>query len=119
MLILSVDDDQTTTALLAAILGGGGHTVLRAHSAEEALEALKGASIDLLITDYCLPDMEGAELLKAVRAMPAYAELPIILCSGSDFSKEVSGLGHITRMFKPFNIPKLLEYVHAAAQNAT
>jgi PAS domain S-box-containing protein len=79
--ILLVDDDILIAMSSADMLADLGHDVVEAHSGKEALTLIDGgASFDLLITDYSMPGMTGAELAKAVRERAP--TLPILLASG-------------------------------------
>lgn len=78
--ILAVDDDIIVLMNTAATLGDMGHEVFEASSGAAALTILDAEPIDLLVTDYAMPGMTGAELITAARTM--LPELPIILLSG-------------------------------------
>ena len=79
--ILLVDDDALVAMTTAAMLEDLGHEVIETHSGDHALAVLReGQAIDLLITDYAMPKMNGAQLAKAVRGMRP--DLPILLASG-------------------------------------
>ncbi|GAA4330538.1 response regulator [Pigmentiphaga soli] len=79
--ILVVDDDALVGASTAALLEDMGHTSIEAESGERALGILRsGRPVDLVITDYSMPGMTGAELAKAVRAQ--FPSLPVLLATG-------------------------------------
>lgn len=79
--LLFVDDDFLIRMSTASLLEDLGHTVIKASSGEEALEALqKGQKVDLVITDYAMPGMTGLQLAEAVRALRP--GLPILLATG-------------------------------------
>lgn len=68
--ILAVDDEPGVLALVRRCLDDERVTVLEATSGKEALEQIpKNASLDLLITDMRMPEMEGDELARQVRAL--------------------------------------------------
>ncbi|HEV2706703.1 MAG TPA: ATP-binding protein [Pyrinomonadaceae bacterium] len=71
--VLVVDDEPDTRELLRVGLGRCGAEVIAASSATEALEAMKNAVPDLLISDIGMPDEDGYELLRRVRELPAEA----------------------------------------------
>lgn len=79
--ILVVDDDPLIAMTTAMMLSHLGHEVLEAYSGKQALEILqREGGIELLITDYSMPKMTGAQLAEAARAMrPA---LPVLLATG-------------------------------------
>jgi len=63
-----------------------GHQVVLAASGAEALRLLPDASVDLVLLDLLMPGMNGLEVLLAMRARPALAELPVLILSGIDHS---------------------------------
>ena len=78
--ILAVDDDIIVLMNTAATLGDMGHHVYEASSGAAALAILDAETVDLLITDYAMPGMTGAELINAARAV--LPGLPVVLLSG-------------------------------------
>ncbi len=64
--VLVVDDDAVSRVVLQHMLGAQGFEVLEAHSVDEALEILSGASVDLVVCDYLMPDRNGLDLLEAL-----------------------------------------------------
>lgn len=79
--ILLVDDEDLVRSGTAELLADLGHRVVEARSAGEALELLRsGVAADLVITDYLMPGMNGAELATAIRSrLPS---VPILLATG-------------------------------------
>jgi PAS domain S-box-containing protein len=81
MTILVVDDDTLIAAGTVDMLEDLGHKVIESHSGDDALAILKsGRPIDLLITDYAMPKMNGTQLAAAVRELNP--RLPILLATG-------------------------------------
>ncbi|MBR0668606.1 response regulator [Roseomonas hellenica] len=79
--ILVVDDDPLIAMTTAMMLSHLGHEVLEASSGKQALEILQREDgVDLLITDYSMPKMTGAQLAEAARAM--HPDLPVLLATG-------------------------------------
>ena len=77
---LVVDDFSTMRRIVKNFLNDLGYTnVTEADDGNTALPILKAGNIDFLITDWNMPGMPGLELLKAVRADPALAKLPVLL----------------------------------------
>ncbi|ACV36697.1 response regulator [Accumulibacter sp.] len=89
--IFLVDDSATILLSVSSILGKAGFAVEKAANAEEALKKFSaGVKVDLLITDLNMPGMNGIELIKKVRALPAYRFLPILfLTTESQQSRKV------------------------------
>lgn len=96
MTALVVDDSSTTRRLIQALLNRIGVLVLSAADGLEALEILNTVSdrIDLIVTDYLMPEMRGDELCKLIRQKPVFNQVPIIVVSA------VGDLGVILSFFK-------------------
>jgi two-component system, chemotaxis family, chemotaxis protein CheY len=67
--ILTVDDAPTMRKLIAFTLSSAGHKILEAPDGKAALDVLKTASVDLIITDVNMPNMDGIELTRNVRRL--------------------------------------------------
>jgi two-component system chemotaxis response regulator CheY len=77
--VMLVDDSATILLSISSILGKAGYAVEKASNAEAALQKFKaGTRIDLLLTDLNMPGMNGIELIREVRKMPAYKFMPIL-----------------------------------------
>jgi signal transduction histidine kinase/CheY-like chemotaxis protein len=99
--ILLVDDDELARVATAEILGDLGYCVITAASGAEALSRLDGdgVMIDLLVTDYLMPGMTGAELARETRRL--HPELPVLLITGYTNLTEPPGMD-LPRLAKPF-----------------
>src|ERR1041385_3291534 len=78
--VLIVDDDSTQRRLLEAVIGRQGHRVLVATGGADALALLSGPraeTIDLVLLDLVMPDMDGFTVLDRIR--PARPNLPVIV----------------------------------------
>jgi CheY-like chemotaxis protein len=79
--ILVVDDDALICAGTAAMLEDLGHTVIQANAGEEALDLLgTNQRIDVVVTDYAMPGMNGPDL--AARVVASFPDMPVILATG-------------------------------------
>jgi DNA-binding response OmpR family regulator len=110
--ILIVDVDSTSTMMLRALLEGDGYTVTT-DSAERALEAVDHNEYDLILLDVVLPNMDGLELCRQIRAT---SQVPIIFLSvRSDVTDKVLGLraGGDDYLSKPFDMDELLARIWA------
>lgn len=76
--ILIVDDRPTTRQFLLTLLGYGGHHLLEAADGAEALEQVRAARPDLVVTDILMPTMDGYEFVQRLRAEPDLAATPVI-----------------------------------------
>lgn len=112
--IITVDDAATMRKMVAFTLRGAGHEVLEAGDGCEALASLKLRPVDLVITDVNMPNMDGIELTRQLRATPGFARTPIILLTTeSDPEKKLKGraAGATGWMVKPFSQEQLLALV--------
>ena len=98
--ILIVDDDPLIAMSTVDMLEDLGHKVIEANSGAKALEIMKdGKAIDLLITDYSMPKMTGAQLAKAARELRP--GLPILMATG--FAELQPGMDiDLPRLAKPY-----------------
>jgi two-component system chemotaxis sensor kinase CheA len=87
--ILVVDDQFTVRELQRSILGAAGYTVETACDGREALEALASrGAFDLVVTDLLMPEMDGLELLRAIRADADRSELPVIVVTSQGTAED-------------------------------
>ncbi len=78
--ILLVEDDEAFRTMLRRALQRRGHSVIEAAEGGAALRTLESATVDLVITDIVMPDMEGIETIRALRR--SHPDLQIIAMSG-------------------------------------
>jgi len=81
--VLIADDDESNRALLARLLESLGFTLRRATNGLEALQLLRLAPSDLVLTDLLMPVIDGLELAKATHAIEGLAKMPILAMSAS------------------------------------
>jgi two-component system response regulator VicR len=81
-IVLIVDDEYVIAELLGYSLEDEGYTVIKARNAKEGLKLLARDKPDLVITDFMMPDMNGAEFARSIRAIPGFEILPIVLMTG-------------------------------------
>jgi DNA-binding response OmpR family regulator len=91
--ILIVDDSLTVRADLVEALSGQGYSLHACSDLAQARAALAKGPVDLIILDVLLPDGDGFEWLREIRATPAGAELPVlILSTEAEVSSRIRGL---------------------------
>ncbi len=78
--ILCVDDNEQLLSIRKVMLETRGYRVISCYTAEEALEIFKAGGIDLLLTDFVLPGMDGQKLVEEVKNISP--QTPAILFSG-------------------------------------
>lgn len=114
--ILVVDDDDAMRLVMTRALDRSGHQVTEASNGLEALDKLSQGSFDLIITDLIMPEMEGIELIQAIRKK--HLDIKILGISGGGRSNPdsylalASGLGANKVLAKPFEIETLLSTVN-------
>ena len=109
--ILTVDDASTIRKMVSFTLKAAGHEVLEAQDGTVALSVLQSRSVDLVITDVHMPNMNGLELTRRLRALPGFGRTPIILLTTeSDPTKKAEGraAGATGWIVKPFGQEQLL-----------
>jgi len=79
--ILVVEDNPITRRLVGAALTREGWDVVEAPDGMAALAAIRRRTPDLVLQDLGLPDMDGFELVRRIRAMPHMATVPVVACS--------------------------------------
>lgn len=84
MRVLVVEDDLANRVLLGRLLERAGHAFTSAPDGRTALERMASGTVDLLLLDLGLPDMDGLEVCRRLRRDPATASIPIILVTGRD-----------------------------------
>ena len=114
--ILIVDDDHEIVRLVKAYLEDAGYTVLTAYDGETALHTLRRECPDLLVLDLMLPDRDGWDLTRLIRADQSLAETPIIMLTARvEDSDKIVGLeiGADDYITKPFNPREVVARVRA------
>ena len=107
--VLIVDDDSQLMEATAALLESGGHTAVRARNGAEGLRQAKAQAIDLVVTDYMMPVMDGLQLARAIASDPALSGLPVVLVSAVATARSSTAVSACLR--KPFAASQLLELV--------
>lgn len=117
MRVLIVDDDPTNRHLLSAMLLSTRHEFLEAADGTTAWEILQKETINLVITDWMMPDMDGVELIDYIRKanFPHYIYI-ILLTARSTKADVVKGLesGADDYLVKPFDLDELRARVNIA-----
>jgi two-component system chemotaxis response regulator CheY len=112
---LVVDDFSTMRRIVKNFLNDLGYNdVTEADDGNTALPILKQGNIDFLVTDWNMPGMPGLDLLKAVRADPALAKLPVLLVTAEAKREQIveaAQAGVNGYVVKPFTAQTLKEKI--------
>lgn len=118
--ILAVDDDPDVLALVKLALKHEGFDIGTASNGKEALAAAAARTPDVIILDVMMPEMNGADLTRALKAQPDTAATPIIMLTGLSEKKYVKAalfdLGVDFYVTKPFDPEDLIDKVQQAIQ---
>lgn len=100
--ILIVDDDRTTVRLLQTLLEMDGFEVFTAARGQDALALVHDAQPEVMLVDFHLQDMNGLELITALRQIDDFSDTPIVVASGLDKEDEALAAGADMFIIKPF-----------------
>lgn len=112
--VLGVDDVAQNLLVLSAVLTGAGYTFLSVQSGKECLTLLAGLVPRLILLDVQMPEMDGFETCRRIRALPGRSQIPIAFLTASKTVQDVTaGLaaGGNDFIIKPFDIKRLLDRV--------
>ena len=112
--ILSVDDSSSIRQMVSFTLKGAGYDVIDAVDGQDGLEKAKKKTVDLVLTDQNMPKMDGLDLIRTLRSMPAYRTTPILMLtteSGDAMKAQGKAAGATGWLVKPFDPQKLLAVV--------
>jgi len=111
--VLVVEDEFAIADLLEMVLTDEGHRVLTAANGRQGLERLaEGPRPDLVVTDYMMPVLDGAGLLRAMRESEAQRDIPCIVMSSmpeANVRERTDGYAAFVR--KPFDLDALVQLV--------
>ena len=124
--ILAVDDIATNIMLLKAVLSRAKYKIVTASGGNEALEKAATELPDLILLDIMMPDMDGYEVIKHLKADPALQDIPVIFLTALHNPEDiVKGfkLGASDYVSKPFNheelITRVSHHIYLAAAQRT
>jgi two-component system, OmpR family, response regulator VicR len=116
--VLVVDDEYACLEVLALLLAGEGFQVFTAADGEEALLQLANVAIELVITDYKMPKMDGSELCLRMLADARFERIPVIFTSAT-YRQDVPRPKNVVAFFsKPLFFKDVLAAVRRILQGA-
>ena len=112
--IMTVDDSASVRQMVSFTLQKAGYEVITAIDGNDALSKLNGATINLVITDLNMPNLDGIGLIRQLRANARYKFIPIVmLTTESQMEKKQAGkaAGATGWIVKPFQPEQLVAVV--------
>jgi two-component system chemotaxis response regulator CheY len=106
-IIMTVDDSASVRQMVSFTLKKAGYEVIEAVDGVDALSKISGNRVRMMFVDLNMPNMDGIELIRTVRADPSYKFIPIVmLTTESQAAKKQEGkaagaTGWIVKPFKP------------------
>jgi len=113
--ILSVDDSSSIRQMVSFTLGKEGYKVVEAMDGKDALSKLNVSQIHMVVTDLHMPNMNGIELIMALRANPAFRFTPIVMLTTEsqqdkkDQGRKAGATGWIVKPFKPDQLVRVVK----------
>ena len=117
--ILIVEDDAQIRGFITYALQSGGYKCISSGNGQGAMIAILTHSVDLILLDLGLPDMDGIDIIKKVRE---WSTVPIIIVSARDLDKEKANaldLGADDYLTKPFSTTELLARIRVAFRHSS
>lgn len=113
--ILIAEDNPDARELLDIILKEEGFEVISAEDGQIAIEAAKSRRPDLIITDIQMPNLDGIDLIKALRCQPELANVPVLVitANNSGIIKDAIEAGASAAASKPVEIDALIALIRS------
>ncbi len=115
--ILAVDDSASMRQMVTFTLKRAGFDVLQAVDGVDALGTAKKERVDLVLTDINMPNMDGFQLIRELRAMPEYRYTPILTLTTEStaekkaIGREAGATGWIVKPFDPERLVATIQQV--------
>lgn len=109
--VLAVDDSPSIRRLVSHVLDEAGYEVILANDGVEALKYAADNTVDLVLTDINMPNLDGIGLIKKLRTLPHYRFVPLLVLtteSGTDKKMEGKAAGATGWIVKPFDPDQLV-----------
>jgi two-component system chemotaxis response regulator CheY len=110
--VLTVDDSASIRQMVSMTLKQAGYDVVEASDGQDGLDKAKSRAVNLVLTDQNMPRMDGLSLVRALRGLPQYKSVPILMLtteSGDAMKAQGRAAGATGWLIKPFDPAKLLE----------
>lgn len=109
--VMIVDDNEIMAEMLSLVVTAQGLEILVAHSGSRALDLIAEAKPDLILLDLMMPEMDGFETLRHIRAMPIGHDIPVIVVTAreeADLEEQVIRAGGKGYIPKPVDTAALM-----------
>ncbi|MBN3752386.1 response regulator [Paraburkholderia sp. Tr-20389] len=116
--VLLVDDDANVRDALGAVLDGAGHDVTIAHDGREAVRLAFVTHPQVIVSDVMMPTMNGPDMVRRIRSMPAFQKVPVILMSAMVTTPSVPVVAMLRKPFPPEKLLELLDGVGRISEDA-
>jgi len=118
--IVLIDDDERVRRACEELLSAAGYDVTAAGSAMEGIRAIRTGRPDLVVTDIVLPDLDGRDVVRILRANAATRDIPVVAATGES---SIPGPGDdglfAAVLHKPYAARRLLAIVSVMAPLAS
>jgi two-component system, chemotaxis family, chemotaxis protein CheY len=117
--IVIVEDFNTSRQIIKKTLEKEGYVIHEAADGREALRFFDGSPVDLVVSDYNMPHMNGGELAEYIRSKDVYKYIPILMLStetDSEKQKRATSAKITAWVPKPFEVAHFLKIVEKALQ---
>jgi len=114
--ILVVDDEPDYVDLISWVLEKNGFSVESAHDGLDGLNKARAIQPDLILLDFMLPELDGAEVCEILRHLPSTASIPVLMltgCSTEERRRSAVKAGVNDYLIKPCDAPVLLGRIHS------
>lgn len=110
--VLVVDDEPFVAEVIEMALEDAGYKVISASNGAQGLERLAENQVDIVITDHMMPVLDGPAMIRRIRTLPKYDNLPIILISAVPPANLRAACPGARRfLLKPFSLSEVVRTV--------
>lgn len=118
MVVLVVDDELAIAETLCDLLDSVGHRAVAAGNGREGMKAFETERPELVVSDVMMPQLDGREMVRAIRSTEAGKDVPIILMSAARDVGRDRSIGHDLFLSKPFDLGEFLGHVERLKKNS-
>lgn len=111
MVVLVVDDELAIAETLCDVLDSVGHRAIAAGNGREGMKAFEAEKPALVVSDVMMPQLDGREMVRAIRSTDRGKAVAIILMSAARDAGRDTTIGHDLFLPKPFDLGEFLAHV--------